>query len=490
MKHELFALEAAAVTLNDKSIFHNFNLHIYEGEILGVICDSVSEEQALISLFSGKGRIDGAVRFDHRAAPKNAVRQLFEKNFYIIGRGESLISSLSVSENICIFSGSGFFVRSGYYREKSAALIREFGISLNPDAAVSGLTVRETLFTALMKAYAEKRKTIVLYRISEKVNEGEFAPVYELIKKMTARGHSFVIIDSIETNIFSGADQVMVIRSWTSVACFDAAFFDRKSFWDYLFREQPDSRENQPGFSLLESSYEDEDIPAISLQNITTDVLKDISFSADKGELLKILCLDQRTIRGFRDIVSGEALLTGGTIKVCGRTFSRPTDFGDALKRGVAWCPEAPYENQIIATMSIRDNLMLPLAKKIKGIWMQKRFPDHIDEQLLAALNIRTPQEKAASFPPEVLQRIVYMRFLISAPSVLFIEKPFADTDVHIRETTLEMIKVLLIRGVAVILLMTSPSTLSLIDGDEIFAKGGRIISEEEMYQTFYGTET
>ena len=67
------------------------------------------------------------------------------------------------------------------------------------------------------------------------------------------------------------------------------------------------------------------------------------------------------------------------------------------------------------------------------------------------------------------------------------LEKPFTETGTRIRETTLEMIRTLLTRGVTVIVLTSTPSTLSLVDGDEIYAKNGRIISEEEMYNSFYG---
>ena len=135
--------------------------------------------------------------------------------------------------------------------------------------------------------------------------------------------------------------------------------------------------------------------------------------------------------------------------------------------------------------MSARDNMMLPLAGKVRAIWSRKSHITHID-RLLAEIGIDRPRDRVSGFPPETLQKLVYTRFLVSAPSVLFIEKPFAEIDMHIRETTIGMIKALLARGITVILLMTSPSTLSLLDGDEIFARGGRIISEEEMYRVFY----
>ena len=65
-----------------------------------------------------------------------------------------------------------------------------------------------------------------------------------------------------------------------------------------------------------------------------------------------------------------------------------------------------------------------------------------------------------------------------------FLEEPaLPDNLTHLRDRR----DALLARGVTVIVLTSTPSTLSLVDGDEIYAKNGRIISEEEMYNSFYG---
>ena len=488
MKHELFALESTTVSLNDACVFSDFSMHVHAGEILGVLCDNVTEQQALLSLFAGECRIDGVVRFDHRVPARNAVRQLCEERFSIIGREDSLVSSLSVAENICMFSSSEFFVNSRDYRNRSVSLLERYGLSLDPDRPVSELSTREMLITSLMKACAEKKKIIVLFNISEKISEGDFAPIHALIRKMAGQGFSFVVVDSIDTSLFSSAEKVMIIRQHTSVACFDSVFFDRKNYWNYLFSGAKAPREDFAGVNSFEEDEESEYIPMISFRQITTGLLKDISFEAAKGELLKILCLDQRTILGFRSLISGDSAVVSGTAEINGAEISKARHFRKSVRNGICWCPEAPYSNSIVGTMSARDNMMLLVSGKVRGIWRKKRFISHID-QMLAGIGIGEPEKRASEFPPETLQKLIYTRFLVSAPSVLFIEKPFAEIDMHIRETTIEMIKVLLARGITVVLLMTSPSTLSLLDGDEIFAKGGRIISEEEMYRSFYETD-
>ena len=97
--------------------------------------------------------------------------------------------------------------------------------------------------------------------------------------------------------------------------------------------------------------------------------------------------------------------------------------------------------------------------------------------------------EKALSLYSGRQLTLVYgARFLISAPKVLFVEKPFIETDLQMRETTRKMLNLLTQRGITIILLFSSISSLRLMSGDEIYIQNGRIISEDELYQIFYGS--
>ena len=487
MKHELFSLEKASVFSGETLILSDFYLHIYEGEILGVICDSLTEEQTLIDLFRGKCRVEGSVRFSRTQISGNAVRQECAKSFFVVDEHLPLIRTLSVPENICIFRNRDFLVRSRQYTEFSENLLAQFDLRIDLTKTVSALTPQERLLVILLKAYAEKRRVIVLANISETVTEGEFMPVLQLIRKMTRLGHAFLIIDSIDTNIFSAADQVMVVRGGSSTACFSAAFFNREKFWNYMFEEQRTVYADDMLYDE-EDAEEAEDLPpSICLEHVSTGRLHDISLSVDRGELLKILCLDRRTIGGFRRLISGDTAVTAGRILISGQEVHPPHSFSVALRNGIMWCPESPYENAVISTMSVRDNLMLGLSEKVRHIWLTGRFSGHIDAIIRGQIGIGDPLAKASDCSPEALQKLVYTRFLISRPSILVLEKPFTETGTRIRETTLEMIRTLLTRGVTGIVLPSTPSTLSLVDGDEIYAKNGRIISEEEMYNSFYG---
>ena len=156
MKHELFSLEKASVFSGETLILSDFYLHIYEGEILGVICDSLTEEQTLIDLFRGKCRVEGSVRFSRTQISGNAVRQECAKSFFVVDEHLPLIRTLSVPENICIFRSRDFLVRSRQYTELSERLLAQFDLHIDLTKTVSALTPQERLLVILLKAYAEK----------------------------------------------------------------------------------------------------------------------------------------------------------------------------------------------------------------------------------------------------------------------------------------------------------------------------------------------
>ena len=118
---------------------------------------------------------------------------------------------------------------------------------------------------------------------------------------------------------------------------------------------------------------------------------------------------------------------------------------------------------------------------------MKPGYSRNIDQYLQVQFGIENSSRKASLFPPNVLQEVAYARYLISTPNVLFVEMPFTETDLLMRETTLRMLKLLMQRGITVVLLTASYSSLELISGDEVYIKDGNMLTEDELYQVFYG---
>ena len=87
---------------------------------------------------------------------------------------------------------------------------------------------------------------------------------------------------------------------------------------------------------------------------------------------------------------------------------------------------------------------------------------------------------------PATLQKIAYYKWYLYAPKVVVCIKPFTETDIHLQEITVEMISKLKSRGISIIILTPNYSELYRVDGDIIYLKNGKMIDENEVYQTLY----
>lgn len=488
MKKELFGLRNAVIYSDDRKLLNNFHLHIYEGKILGILSSNTTEENSLIQLFSGSCRIDGMVNCSHGYASKLPSGFRFSDLFFIIDGNNNLINSLSIAENICMFTDNRRMVKKNAYRSEALQLLALFGVNLDIDKKITDLSVWEQLTVTLLKAYRESRRIIVLNNASNFVTESEFQVIEFLIRKMAVDNYSFVIMDSNENRIFDLSDDVQIIKGGTSVACFEPDLYDRKALFQYL-RSGDSNKHEVPEVQTQGSLVEEDDDfrPYLTFDHVTSDILSDITFDVPRSELLKVFCLDRRSLDGFRLLINGESRIASGRIVIDGVPFHRPSDASQTFRQRFSWCPEAPYRNSIIPSMSLRDNMMLPLAQKADFLWMKPGYSRNIDQYLQVQFGIENSSRKASLFPPNVLQEVAYARYLISTPNVLFVEMPFTETDLLMRETTLRMLKLLMQRGITVVLLTASYSSLELISGDEVYIKDGNMLTEDELYQVFYG---
>lgn len=484
MKHELFKLEHTNIYAGDSEVFHDFNIHIYAGHTLRIICSNVSEEQSLTELFLGNCKLEDLTHISSKYQTRQERLSAFRR-FFVVDEKLNLVPYLSIAENICLFSS--LHTAAGKKRISSMAneLIEHFQINFDINRPLSSLKTWETIVIMLLKGYSERRSIIVLNSMTDFITDSERQIIDSIIDKMLHEGYSFVLIGSTDNQVYKSADEVLIIKNQTSVACFDYKFIDSHVLYKYMYPE----RDHRLISGIIENNHDEteEDFkPYIIFDHVSTDTLNDISFDVTKGELLKILCLDRKTVDDFRYVINGKAKLESGNILIDNVVFRQTSGIGSCLDQHVAWIPESPYKNAILKNLSVMDNLLLTLSHKVSWIWNRPDFTHNVRQFLESFAEISSPEDKAYLFSPEKLQKVAYARYLITAPKIIFVENPFVETDLQMQETTIRMLNLLVRRGITVIVLMSSYSSLQLISGDEIYVKNGKQITEDELYQILY----
>ena len=176
MRNEVLRLEK--VTLRERGVtqLDNLNLHIFEGEILGLVPIDTHGLTALCDLLRENLPLHyGYVFYREKLINTWRSPQPHYNRISIIQAKSCLVDGLSVADNIFVLRPGfrGRLMRPAAFRRQLAPFIRSAGIPIDADARVEDLSVFERFVVELLKAVVAGSRLIVLNEISTLINEAE-----------------------------------------------------------------------------------------------------------------------------------------------------------------------------------------------------------------------------------------------------------------------------------------------------------------------------
>ena len=480
MKKELFALEEAAFKENDKEVIRGLTMHLYEKDIYGIICDRIDERDALLNFFKGRCELSrGRMRLRHNLVKNGNVSQSLGREFAVIEKKSKLLTSLSVMENICIFADRDNIVRKRKYYGMTRKYLEYFDIAVPPDKPVQSLSVKERVAVELVKSYVENKSVIVLADLTGFLQENELIQIYRLLLKLQQKGQSFILMETLDDIVFSWTNQLLIIKNGKNLGCFEPAFVDRQTLYAFLSGRQEAERPREVRHGLERKAGTDDRV--FRMEKVCTPNLKNLSFSAGRGEVVKIFFANAGNVEDFREIFMDGSRITSGAVYVEERPV-RCRNIREWRRRGLRYSAEMPYKSMLIRDMTVVDNFMLELAEKVRFLWLLPRYKRSVYQYIDSILGEGMANRKLRNLSPDVLQKIGLGKYYLAAPKVLICENPFQEVDLHIREVTLEMFAKLRERGIAIIALITNLSDMNLMEGSNIYIRNGDSVEESEIY--------
>ncbi len=480
MKKELFALEEAAFKENDKEVIRGLTMHLYEKDIYGIICDSIDERDTLLNFFKGRCELSrGRMRLRHNLVKNGNVSQSLGREFAVIEKKSKLLTSLSVMENICIFADRDNIVRKRKYYGMTRKYLEYFDIAVPPDKPVQSLSVKERVAVELVKSYVENKSVIVLADLTGFLQENELIQIYRLLLKLQQKGQSFILMETLDDIVFSWTNQLLIIKNGKNLGCFEPAFVDRQTLYAFLSGRQEAERPREVRHGLERTAGADDRV--FRMEKVCTPNLKNLSFSAGRGEVVKIFFANAGNVEDFREIFMDGSRITSGAVYVEERPV-RCRNIREWRRRGLRYSAEMPYKSMLIRDMTVVDNFMLELAEKVRFLWLLPRYKRSVYQYIDSILGEGMANRKLRNLSPDVLQKIGLGKYYLAAPKVLICENPFQEVDLHIREVTLEMFAKLRERGIAIIALITNLSDMNLMEGSNIYIRNGDSVEESEIY--------
>jgi len=222
----------------------------------------------------------------------------------------------------------------------------------------------------------------------------------------------------------------------------------------------------------------------ISVQNLkktfadNVEVLKDISFTVEKGEVLGIIGPSGSGKSTILRCISQLTDITDGTIKICGETLVENGVYAAKEKRHeITLKSGLVFQNfNLFPHFSVLQNVVEPQVRVLK------KSKKEAEETAMVLLKRMGLEQKADNYPCELSggqqQRVSIARALALKPEVLLFDEPTSALDPELTGEILAVIKELAEEKMTMVVVTHEMAFARDISSKVIFMDGGVIVEQ------------
>lgn len=208
------------------------------------------------------------------------------------------------------------------------------------------------------------------------------------------------------------------------------------------------------------------------------EVIKDVSFSVEKGQVLGIIGPSGSGKSTMMRCINQLETVSGGTIEICGETLVKDGIYADKKKlREIGLHSGLVFQNfNLFPHFSVLKNITEAQVHVLKR---SKAEAEEIARKLLAKMGL---QNKEAAYPCELSggqqQRVSIARALALNPDILFFDEPTSALDPELTGEILKVIRELADEKMTMVVVTHEMAFARDLCDTIIFMDGGVIVEQ------------
>ena len=452
------------------------DLTLHKGQVLALVGENGAGKSTLIKVLGGAYLQDtGNITKDGRDPQIHSPSSAQHAGISIIYQEFNLVPDLTVRENI--FLGrekrKGCFIDAGREHRRCLELFSMLGISIDPEALCSELTVAQQQSVEVAKALDVDAKIIVMDEPTAVLTTQEVEHLYKIINDLRSRGVGVVYISHRLEEIFEIADRVMVLRDGKHVDTCAVKDVTRESLIEMMV-----GRPLEPEFPkrVFKSGTERLNVKGLN----RSKAVQDVSFKVCAGEVLGFAGLvgagrteTMRIIFGADKADSGRIFLDGKPVEI-----SSPRD---AIFNRICLLTEDRKGQGLVLIHSVRENFGLPNLKNfMRGPFLNQNKEKAVFETYVKSLKVKITDhhQPAMNLSGGNQQKVVLAKWLAQNADIIIFDEPTRGIDVGAKYEIYLLMNKLAAEGKAIIMISSElPEILGMSDRILVMHEG-RITGE------------
>ena len=435
----------------------NINLKVNSGEILSILGENGSGKTTLMNMIAGIYYPDeGQIFINGEEVSIKSPKDAFDYKIGMVHQHFKLVDVFSAAENIVLGLNEKFNLKKAV--SSVAQIAHKYGFEIDPKKKVYEMSVSEKQTVEIIKVLYRGADILILDEPTAVLTPQETQKLFNVLRKMKEDGKSIIIITHKLHEVLSLSDKVAVLRKGEYIGTVNTAETNEAQLTEMMVGEKITLNIERSEPNNVEDRLIVKDLDCINRDGVK--VLDDVTFTARSGEILGIAGIAGSGQRELLEAIAGLQKLDSGEIfyndpktnKVENLRNKTPIQIRDLGVR-LSFVPEDRLGMGLVGNMDIIDNMMLRSYKNGHSIFLERKAPKDLAENVIESLNVITP---GATTPVRRLsggnvQKVLVGREIASAPTVLLAAYPVRGLDIGASYTIYNLLNEQKENGVAVV---------------------------------------
>jgi len=440
------------------------HLRIFKGQVMALLGENGAGKSTLMKILSGVYDHDlGDIIMNGENLEISSPRNAMDQGIAIIHQELNLIPGLTVGENIYLGKepvSRGRKINWNKLYSDSKQLLNRLGTDIDPKALASNLSIGDQQMVEIAKALSENADILILDEPTDALTDKEAENLFRVIDELKSKGKGLVYISHRIPEVFRICDRVTVLRDGQFISERNVSEIDEDDIIEMMVGRRLDEQipysPHKTGPTLL------------TVNNMTSSVTENVSFSVHKGEIVGIAGLMGAGRTEMALSLYGIYPAKSGTVELDNKEIHIDSP-GKAIKNGIAYVSEDRKQLGLFLGLDVKDNITLPALKRFEKVLYKTDEIERNDavDSYINQLTIKTPgrNQIVKNLSGGNQQKISIARGLITKPKLLILDEPTRGVDVGAKKEIYKLINQFKDEGLAILMISSEmPELLGISD--------------------------
>ncbi|RDW21489.1 ABC transporter ATP-binding protein [Oceanobacillus arenosus] len=459
----MITLEGIYKSFHKNDVLNGVSLKLNKHEVISIIGGNGAGKSTLMKILTGVYQADhGEMEIAGEKIENYHPAIAHEKGIYLVPQEPLLFPNMTVEQNITF----GFNKSKYEIREETRKLYKTLGWGIDLKRLASSLTIAEQQQLEIIKGLLRNAKVLILDEPTSALTFSETKSLFEVIKKLRDSGVGILYITHRLDEVFEISTHTVILRDGKITLKGNIRDFTKDMLIDGLLPTGSETK-HQDIFEKKYTGHMDKP-PVLTVENISGDGFRDISFKIYQGEVVGLAGLVGAGRTEIAEAIYGITRCQNGRI-ILGEKDITKLDINEIVDNGLSYIPEDRFLHGIFPISSVRNNVTVQVVKR-KGFFINNNYEKEIADKYIDRLNIKVTDhhQEMKSLSGGNQQKVVISRILSINPHLIIMDEPTRGIDAAARNDIYAIINQLKEIGFSILLISSDLEEIARIS-DRIY---------------------